>query len=1323
MRFSFFLLVTFIFIGFVATGADHNYDIKQISSLEGLSENSVNAICVDKIGNIWIGTDFGLNRYDGRKVHNYYNVKTDFFTISNNWVVDVYESNDGRLWILTRAGVCLYEYETDSFIRMPMGSGYQGFGKIIEDLEYIWFFGSANWLYKVRKSDNEIEQMSITTNYLLSNIREIKELNEDYFAFVTIGEGMFLLDKAKLEVKPMFLSKGEYFVGFELTEEGIFVASRTNFYLLSPDGEIINHKPNLYSEINNPIIFGLEYNKEEKSLWLHTDGDGIFIFDHNFDLLGNLKSGKGVDGKLPDNSIRELMFFDTETIFLGTVRAGLTILHKSKFKEFRNLDSSDSGKITNCVNVLIEDGEQNVWLGTDGDGLKKYDIKTESFLNYYHPEIHTITGLVNYTEDYLLVASYLKGLYLFNKKTKQFISIQKHPVLKNIVETGHIRFFEDSKSNIWIASWNKVYYINPRTGHILEPLLNSELTGSFKNPFAYISAFETKSGEIWFCTRDGLICFSINENKFIDQISFSDYIGVRGNVFSVVENNSGQLIFCTNDGLYEYDPSTKGVSNYMENSNHHKRLFQSLYCNSKNQIWAGTSNGLIRIDKNDSTTNILEVNYLGEVGGSEFRHGAILFSSNDLLYLGSNNGFTVFNPDNILFDNSEQGVTISSLSRNGIKENNIVSEQLAFNVKDSCQIEIKYSTTVYKFLFNTYDFLDEKRTQYSYMLENFDEFWNTGSFYETSYSNLSPGEYVFRVKATNRNGIMGNKTTNIYLKILPAWYQTIWFKLSIIALALLSGFLIWQDSLKRAKLKSQLAFEKLEQDKLKEINQMKLRFFTNISHELKTPLTLILAPLEHLVRQKSSPAEIEKLFPFLYRNAKRMNQLIVQLLEFRKAEMSALKLQLQKADLLVDCRDVINHFTHQSEIEGVRLQFKTELQTCTFIYDRDKFFKILFNLLSNALKHTSKGDSIIVEILQLANKEITLKVVDTGTGISQEKLENVFERFYQADDNESGTGIGLAFTKKLVELHKGSITVDSGIGKKTIFTILIPYWRDEISLELETESKFAPIGNEVEVDVQNCNEDDILKPQILVVEDEWELRKYLMQLLCNKYRVLEAKNGEEGINSAIKNLPDLILSDVMMPVMDGYELCEKLKNDLRISHIPLVMLTAKSETEHRLKGYKLGADAYISKPFDNTILLTQLDSVLRNRLLLKERFSHDLNIKAEELSHSNEDEKFLQKAISIVEMNFENSKFNVDDFVAEIGMGRTLVYNKTKAITGKTINEFILHIRMRRASQLLKETNKSVTEIAISCGFSDQTYFSTVFKKQLKLSPTEYRKS
>ncbi len=1316
-----FLIIFSSFYCATAEG-DYFFRTERVSNQLGLSQNKVNSIERDHLGYIWIGTEHGLNRFDGFEIRKYFSDFNSSASLWDNFIRFIHHDDNQNLWVGTIKGLNKYDPRSDKFIRIDPDGISRGFSSVIETGSNLVFFTETFEIviYNKQKSEFRFLKLSDSGIHLdnLTDINFIAPWNNDKFLTLIRSKGLCLIDIISGKVELLLPMPEGRFNSMLTTKENIFLVDLQKGILKINRQTLSVENPGLSLPFN--LITSFEQHPETKDFWVTTDGSGVFILDEKFRIKKHVQTGPGIMNILPDNTVFKL-FFDCEDIWLGTVRSGAIYLHPADFEHFAPANGTPYGPSEKSVLTFCEDQNGTIWLGTDGGGISRFDKTASLFEHFVTEKTRKITSIIDYDEHRLLIASYRQGLFFFDKRNHLFYPVTNDPLLKQIYSSTRIKLFRDKHSNIWISG-AAIWRINTAKNEIRQfsAVTDPEVFKDINS--IYYSVHEDLNGNLWFSSEGGIFSFNFLKNKMENPLSLNNLKRSYGRVvYSITSTKQGEIIFGSDQGLFMYNPATRVISDILSNNESESRIYYTLYTSADNQLWTATSEGLIQFKKNQQG-NFQPLHHKS-AGNFEYRFGSLLKSKDGYVYFGGNEGFVRFRPEKIKSDTVLIKPIITSFHLRATERNTPKDSLIIPFVSDSASVTLSYTTSSYEFEFNAFDFAEKDQVLYQYRLENFEEVWRDGKSRKAIYTSLPAGKYVFMVKAANGSGLWNTTSTKLYLNILPRWWQTIWFKFIIIAIILATSIYIWLESLSTAKLRNQLKLEILEQDKLKEINQMKLRFFTNISHELKTPLTLIYAPLEQMVRRHSNAEELNKLLPFLFRNAKRMNQLVTQLLEFRKAEMDELHLNLEKADLVAECREILNYFSHQAVYEGINLTFNTNLEHYQFVCDKDKLFKMLSNLLSNAMKHTSEGGSIELRLSRGNSLSAIISVSDTGTGFPEEERLKIFDRYYQVDHKEAGTGIGLAFIKHLVELHQGKIDVVSSPGEGSTFTITLPFNPADVSPPILKSSQSAEKISETEIN--DLPETDQKKPDtfpvMLIAEDEWELRKYLEQLFKNQFNILIAKNGEEAFSKVLKHSPDLILTDLMMPVLDGYGLCKKVKNDLRVSHIPVVMLTAKSELEDQIEGYKSGADAYIPKPFDNQLLFTQIEAILRNRIILKERFNHDMDISPEELSQSPADEKYLHKAIRVVEMNLANEKFNVDEFVNEMGMSRTLVYNKTKAITGKPVKDFILHIRLRKASEHLKQTNKNITEIAIACGFADPAYFSTVFKRYYNITPTEYR--
>jgi len=668
------------------------------------------------------------------------------------------------------------------------------------------------------------------------------------------------------------------------------------------------------------------------------------------------------------------------------------------------------------------------------------------------------------------------------------------------------------------------------------------------------------------------------------------------------------------------------------------------------------------------------------------------------------------------------------------------------NITYKKQITLNYDQNFFSVEFSALDYHGPEKNQYAYMLEGVDDEWvYSGNRRFANYTGIKSGTYTFRVKGSNNDGYWNENGTSLMITITPPPWAS-WWAYTLYGLAVIVIIIAWRwYDLKRLRLKQALQLEKVEAEKLKELDSMKSRFFANISHEFRTPLTLILGPLEKLIRKTDDPASAKDM-NMMQRNAKRLQRLINQLLNLSKLEAGEMKLIAGKRNIVGLVRGYVHSFESLAKQKNIRLQFTSDDEKALIYVDNDKIEKILYNLLSNAFKFTPEGGEIAVSVLTHPVKPyykegtdggINIIVSDTGPGIPPDKVKRVFDRYYQIDDahpgDMEGSGIGLALVQELVKLHYGEIRVESKEGKGTTFIITLPKGYehlkpdeiDEKTGKITVEETAIPDFTAITTDISADPDEDEGKPIILVVEDNHDLRAYISSYLEEGYSVKEAVDGEKGLRYAIEKIPDLVISDVMMPRMDGYRLCRELKSDVRTSHIPIILLTAKAAKEDKLEGLGLGADDFLTKPFDPDELQVRIRNLIEQRRSLHQKYLRDLNLQAKFMNGetTSKDQRFLLKARQIVQEYISDTAFNVETFGEKLAMSRMQLHRKITALTGHTAGEFIRNLRLMKAAEMIRNKTATIAEIAYDTGFTSPSYFTDCFKKYFGVSPTEYQKN
>jgi signal transduction histidine kinase/DNA-binding response OmpR family regulator/streptogramin lyase len=958
--------------------------------------------------------------------------------------------------------------------------------------------------------------------------------------------------------------------------------------------------------------------------------------------------------------------------------------------------------VDNDVQSVYEDRTGLLWILTV-EGLSCYEPPKNQFINYKY-NLEDSNGLCtdrlfSICEDHLgtlWLGSRSKGLIRYQRENDSFTYYVHNPVDSQSITRGPVYCIdEDRERNLWIGTSNGLNKFNPD---------NQTFTRYLTDQDIYV-IYEDQNHKLWLaCGPDGLALFNrqTGEACYYDQKQ-----GLCNNIInSIVEDDDGYLWLATEGGVSKFNPGTKEVTNFSEEHGFPTKLFNGNGTKLKNgQIWLTTiDNGIVGFDPRKVKINTIPP----KIVLTDIR----LF--NESMKIGSDSPL-------------KQDISITREITFAHWQNDITIECTALHY--SCP----------------------DKNQYAFWLENYDKDWYyTGTNRFASYTNLDPGEYIFHAKGSNSDNIWNEEGVSLRIIIHPPWWRTFWAYGLYVLIIGLTGFGIWQNQMRRIRLRNALKMKQFEAQKLQEIDQLKSRFFANISHEFRTPLTLILGPMEQLLSGMFK-GNLKETYRIIIRNGKRLLQLINQLLDLSKLEAGRMILTAGPLDIIPLLKALVQSFRSLAERKKITLTFKAEKESIIVYVDKDKLEKIVLNLLSNAFKYTPAGGTISVRVTTSSKTDkpvastdhefVAIRIADTGLGIAGEHLEKIFDRFYQAvetyDQERSSTGIGLALVKELVELHRGEIFVDSKINEGTEFTVRLPMGKAHLKEE-EIDEKAAgetyPVGPVdadlfvAEVDTSGKIEHESTTPDeeatiVLIVEDNSDVRSYIREILEPFFRIIEARDGREGLDKAVEVIPDLVVSDIMMPKMDGYELCKILKTDERTSHIPIILLTARAAGESKLEGLETGADDYIIKPFDSKELLVRARNLIKSRRQLRERFSREIMLKPQDIAITPMDEVFLQKVQTVVNEHIDDENFTVEMLGHEVGMSRSQIHRKLRALISQSASRFIRSMRLQRAVELMKKRAATITEIAYMTGFHSQAYFTTCFQEQFGCSPKEYLKN
>jgi len=1016
------------------------------------------------------------------------------------------------------------------------------------------------------------------------------------------------------------------------------------------------------------------------------------------------------------------------------------------------------------------------WIGTKNGGLNKYDRNTGSFTHYRHDP-----GNVNsLSSDFIftLLESQFQGrnelwigtsggLDKFNLNTKKITCYQHVPGDPYSISNNIIRsIYEDKTGALWIGTRNGGLNKFDRT------------SGKFHRKKYYIGEalviFEDNTGTFWAGTSGGLARYNSDTDDFIyyEHDPGDPYSLSHRSVLSIYEDKSSGLWIGTRDGLNLYNRETNNFTRYKVKDGLPSNVINGILEDDFANLWLSTNHGLTKFNPEQNTFRNYDL--LDGLQSNQFMHNASCLSKKGEMFFGGVNGFNVFHPERIE-DNPhipDINLTDFKIFNKKVDVNTEVLRDhdgklyLPKHISNISEIVLSYKESVFSFEFVALDYQSPQKNQYAYKMEGVDPDWvfTDASRRFASYTHLESGEYVFRVKGSNNDGLWNEEGASITIIITPPWWKT---NLAYTLYVFLVGFIvfsIWRIQTNRFRMKHELELEQLHAKKLEEVDHMKSRFFTNISHEFRTPLTLIKGPLKQLLSGEFT-GNIREQYKLMLRNSDRLLNLINEILDLSKLESGKMKLQVSKSDILQLVKRLVMSFSSLAESKNITVKFNTNERSILGYADRDKLDKIVTNLLSNAFKFTPEGGEIILDF-ELRNAEsnkkknyeyIQITISNTGPGIPIGQIDKIFGRFYQQDNNYKkdgeGTGIGLALTKELVEACHGEISVSSIPNKSTTFVVTLPiskecFKKDEIIEPPQTASPAQDDQLKVQIDISPSSIEDsrqktspssrpvriksskisqvssIQKPvsSILIVEDNPDVTSYISSIMENDYQIITAENGSIGLNKASKKYPDLIVSDVMMPEMDGFELCKKLKSNELTSHIPVILLTAKADLESKIEGLEFGADDYISKPFEAEELKVRSKNLIDQRRKMREKFTNMIEINPGEITATSLDEQFLKRLMDVFENHVTDSDFNTEDFAREVGMSRSNLYLKVQALTNQSVNEFIRSLRLKRAAQLLRKNTGSVSEIAYEVGFNSVSHFSKVFSKQFGTSPGKFTK-
>ena len=1345
-----------------------SHSVKKLGIEQGLSNNYVVSITQDKQGFLWFATEEGLNKFDGTRFITYY--KNDLphnnQGITGNELNRVYaDSKRPIIWIATqRDGLNAYNYDEQTFTAYQHNpeNPHSLITNDVTDISPSTQNDDGLWVSTYYRG---IEYLNINngqfTHYNRSTVPSLPSNqtwtvldggdNNLYIGHVGSGFSIFSLkDKSVKNFQnetgnPASLPGNDVFCIIKDANGNIWLGTNNGLALYNAANENFitfrNNKNDKYATLCSRIL-SIRQLKDNR-LWIASELNGIAIL--------NLKQGmflspeelsieyiqEGDDSRSLSNASARCIFQDSfDNIWIGTWGGGINFI-SSKPPLFTTLSYSPIPNNENSLNnkvasSLCMDRQGRIWIGTDGGGINVFE--GEKRIAIYKKESgdipsNFILASLQDSKGNLWFGSYQGGISYYDSRNKRFRSISLMGQSNLDVRT----IYEDAQHNIWVGYSGGIVVLNPLTMKIIQHYNtdNSELHSDFIRSIA-----QDEKGRFWIGTfGDGLGIYTPNLQKIK---TFTQRDGFCSNTINqIIQDKQKRMWIGTGEGLVCFLSTDElNYKTYQRKDGLINTNICAITEDKKGNIWFSNNKGISCYVTNKGC--FYNYDHSDDVPAGSFSSSCVTQSKNGQIYFGSINGVCCFNPDITMNEQPAPAAVVTEMKILG-RLSNLENNDMIINLSKGQNVELSHAQNSFGLTFNVQNYSLVNQVEYVYMLKGLENSWYTvNENNSVTFRNIPPGKYEFLIKARIHNQKWPEEATSLTIRINPPLWLTWWAKLIYILVSISITYLILHAYKKKLDLESLYTLEKKNHEQEQELNQERLRFYTNITHELRTPLTLILGPLEDMQKEASLPAKQAQKLSVIHQSALRLLNLINQILEFRKTETQNKKLCVSKGNIAPLIYEIGLKYKELNQNTKIDFRIQIEKEEMFLFFDKEIITIVLDNLISNAIKYTEQG-CVTLSLHQTMRNEVAyteIKVSDTGYGISAEALPHIFDRYYQESSKHqaSGTGIGLALVKNLVTLHEGEIRAESIQNEGSTFYISL--LTDNIYPNALHADSTEPVQEEMnqntELEYSQEATLDTSKPILLIVEDNEEIQKYIVESFTDSFEVITANNGEEGKQQALSRIPDIVVSDIMMPVMDGITLCKQLKDDVRTSHIPIILLTAKDSLQDKEEGYEVGADSYLTKPFSASLLRSRINNLLDSRKKLVAQFQAqstpgsqiDLSEKriviAEALSKL--DNEFIEKITLLIEENLSSEKIDINYLSDKMCMSGSTLYRKMKALTGLSTNEYIRKVKMENAERLLLEGKFNISEIAYKVGMNSTGYFRQCFKEEFGLSPSDYLK-
>lgn len=1338
---------------FTAKAQHHVPKFTSLTSMDGLSSNTVTAIVKDRYGLMWFATDDGLNKFDGTDVRIYRHNKKDSTSLKSSDISSLHQDYSGNIWIGTiEGGLHLYNRRKDSFLSLP--SPHSVTSITSEPAGKLWV-GTTSGLLNVDAKSHRISTFSSIPN-IPDEISKglILSIAIDRKKRVWVGSknGLFRIDPSRkeneyinyLEALPDESGSRTVKSIIEDRDGNVWVGTYSGVLKLNSNGQILKHiryESGNKNSLSSDMVFAITL-EGDHNIWIGTDA-GLNILDTRSGNIQRYGPDARTEFSLSNKSVRSILIDNQGICWLGTYKGGINKYDKNlAIFGLKRSDVNDPlGLSAPFVTSFAESPSGDLFVGTDGGGLNLYNREKNLFKKFLinHQNRNAASGLAILTlelasENELWIGTFQDGLFQLNPKTgtyKQFIRGKDSSSLSN----NEIFCLEKDRSGkLWVGTnGGGVHLFDPKTNRF-ERYFDLTIPASQRIiPLnGYIrDILQDRQGKIWIASHGtGVAVFDPVKQKSV--LLDKQSTNLPGNIVSsIIEDKKGNIWVGTfGEGLALFDARSKKFISYGEKEGLASNVINKILEDDQGRIWVSTNQGISSFDpKNKKFTNYSSYNGIQD---KTFVLGSGIRTSDNILFFGGIAGFNYIDTRSLPDCRNIAPIILKDLRIGNRSITPADSNFIDADISVAKTINLDYKQN-FSLGYAALDYTNPRQMHYRHRLMGMQPEWNeTGLNNFASYTNLSPGSYVFEVQASG-DGINWNpQTTSINVNVKPPFYLTIYAYIFYLLTPIAFVFAMRRRGIQKLQREFKEQQKHAEAEQAKELDRQKIKFLTNLSHELRTPISLILAPTENLL-VKTKATELNSPVLAIKRNAKRLLNLVDQLLDIKNMQQQEVKLNLETKDAILFIKDTCEQFSDLSFRKGIQFKIESAIAQLYMDFDAEKLERILFNLLSNAFKFTPKGGQVKLEISQQDSADekswLTISITDTGVGITEGNHEKIFDRFFQDDTDMSilnqGSGIGLSIVREFVQLHQGTITVKSQPGLGSSFIVQLPVViksQQDLPIEQSGADRLQLPSADQNLAVNKKEKSNLADPSsVLIIEDNEEFRHYLKESLMPFYNVIEANNGKEGWQKTLSHHPELIVSDIAMPEMDGITLSQKIKADKRTKHIPIILLTASNGEQQQLEGLNSGANDYLTKPFNFEILNAKINNLILLNRLLKGVYSRHIKVSGQPPQMESSQEKLLKDMLSYIEDNLHTAQLSVENLSKHVGMSRGTLYSKVLEMSGQTPIEFIRSIKLEKAALLLENSDLSISQISYMTGFTAPNYFAKSFKAKFNMLPTEYK--